>query len=34
MTDALLLVLVLGVVVLAFAADLGALVGWLRSRRR
>jgi hypothetical protein len=32
MTDALLLVLVLGAVVLAIGVDLAALAGWLRRR--
>jgi hypothetical protein len=31
MTDALLLLVVLGVVLLALAVDLAALVGWLRE---
>jgi hypothetical protein len=34
MTDALLFVLVLGVVMLALGVDLGALIGWLRRRWR
>ena len=33
MIDALLLVLVTGVVALALAVDLAALAGWLRRRR-
>jgi len=32
--DAALMVLVLGAVVLALGVDLGALLGWLRRRRR
>jgi hypothetical protein len=32
MTDALLLVLVTGVIVLALGLDLGALLGWLRRQ--
>jgi hypothetical protein len=31
MTDALLLVLVVGALLLALAVDLGALAGWLKS---
>ena len=34
MTDALLLLIVVGVVLLALAVDLAALVGWLRGGRR
>jgi hypothetical protein len=34
MSDALLLVLVLGVIVIAVGVDLAALVGWLRRRCR
>jgi hypothetical protein len=34
MMDALLLVLVVGVIVIALAADLAALVGWLARRWR
>jgi hypothetical protein len=34
MTDALLMVIVGGVLLLALAVDLAALVGWLRSRWR
>jgi len=32
MTDALLLVIVVGAVVLALAVDLAAVIGWLRSK--
>jgi hypothetical protein len=34
MTDALLLVIVLGVVLVALATDIGAAVAWLRGRFR
>jgi hypothetical protein len=34
MTDALLMLLVLGVLVVALAVDLAALLGWLRRRWR
>jgi hypothetical protein len=34
MTDALLLVLVTGAVLLALSVDLAALIGWLRRRWR
>jgi len=33
MTDALLMVIVVGVVVIALAVDLGVLVGWLLASR-
>jgi hypothetical protein len=34
MTDTLLAVLVLGVVTVALAVDLGAAIGWIRGRSR